>query len=59
MTKQYFQGMNRFYKVVEDRIKGGLVVYDGTGHQQRSDWEVWPLKKAGRLYEKTRTFFAD
>ena len=21
--------LNRFYKVVEDRIKGGLVVYDG------------------------------
>lgn len=59
VTKQYFQGMNRFYKLVEDRIKGGLVVYDGTDHQQRSDWESWPVKDAGGLYEKTRTFFAD
>ena len=59
VTKHYFQGLDRFYKVVGDRIKGGLVVYDGTEHQPRSDWEAWPVKDTGRLYEKTRAFFAD
>ncbi len=59
VTRDYFQGLERFRKVAEDRVKGGLVVYGGTKHQPRSDWEVWPVKDLGMLYDKIHAFFAD
>lgn len=59
VTRNYFQGLDRFYKVVADRVKGGVVLYGGTKHQSRSDWEAWPVKDLGMLYDKIRIFFAD
>jgi uncharacterized protein len=59
VTRDYFQGLDRFRNVAGDRIKGGLVVYGGTKHQPRSEWEAWPVKDLGMLYDKIHTFFAD
>ncbi len=59
VTKHFFQGLTRFSKVARERIRGGVVVYGGTKRQTRTDWEVWPIKDIGTLFERISIFFAD
>jgi predicted AAA+ superfamily ATPase len=59
ITRDYFKGLNKFRAVVENRVKGGVVVYGGRKHQPRSDWEAWPVRDLGVLYDKIRDFFTD
>ncbi|MDZ7761050.1 MAG: hypothetical protein U5L00_12470 [Desulfovermiculus sp.] len=59
VTRDYFQGLNRFAKVAGDRLSGGAVVYGGGKRQLRSDWEVWPVAELDRLAPRTFSFFAD
>ena len=59
VTRHYFQGMNRFAKIVGDRTKGGLVVYGGSDRQARSDWEVWPVRGMEGIMNRVSHFFAD
>ncbi|MFO8032279.1 MAG: ATP-binding protein [Desulfohalobiaceae bacterium] len=59
VNKQFFQGLNRFCKVVGDHIKGGVVVYGGNRAQPRSDWQVWPVQNLGGLSDKISAFFAN
>jgi hypothetical protein len=50
--------MNRFAKIVGDRVKGGLVVYGGSDRQARSDWEVWPVSDIDGILNTVVRFFA-
>jgi len=59
VSKQFFQGLNRFSGVVGDRIKKGVVVYAGESKQLRSDWETWPVKEMGEVFKGTSGLFAN
>ena len=59
VSKQFFQGLNRFSGVVGDRIKRGVVVYAGESKQLRSDWETWPVKELGEVFKETSGLFAN
>ena len=59
VSKQFFQGLNRFSGVVGDRIKRGVVVYAGESKQLRSDWETWPVKEMGEVFKGTSGLFAN
>lgn len=59
VSRDYFQGLNRFAKVADDRIQGGAVVYAGDTGQHRSDWEVWPIHELERLLDRASSLFAD
>ena len=59
VTRDYFQGLNRFAKVAGDRIRGGAVVYGGSKGQPRSDWEVWPIHELEPLSDRAFSLFAD
>ena len=59
VTRDYFQGLNRFAKVAGDRLTGGAVVYGGDKRQLRSDWEVWPVAELDSLASRAFSLFAD
>ncbi len=59
VTRDYFQGLNRFAKVAGDRLTGGAVVYGGDKRQLRSDWEVWPVAELDRLAARAFSLFAE
>lgn len=59
VTRDYFQGLNRFAMVAGDRLTGGAVVYGGDKRQLRSDWEVWPVAELDRFASRTFSLFAD
>lgn len=59
VTKQFFQGLNKFARIAGERVRGGVVIYGGERYQPRSDWEAWPLRDLGKLPDKLATFFAD
>jgi len=59
VTRDYFQGLNRFDKVAGDRLTGGAVVYGGDKRQLRSDWEVWPVAELDRLAFRASSLFVD
>jgi hypothetical protein len=59
VTRDYFQGLNRFAMVAGDRLTGGAVVYGGDKRQLRSDWEVWPVAELDRFASRTFSLFAN
>ncbi len=59
VTRDYFQGLNRFAKVAGDWLTGGAVVYGGNKRQLRSDWEVWPVAELNGLASRAFALFAD
>lgn len=59
IAKQYFKGLNRFRKVMSDRIHSGCVVYGGKESQKRTDWFVIPIHSIGTLLDDSLTNHAD
>ncbi|MFC1850722.1 ATP-binding protein [candidate division CSSED10-310 bacterium] len=59
VTKQYFKGLNRFKKVIGDRIRLGVVVYRGKERQLRTDWHVLPVHSISNLRHDILRNYAD
>ena len=56
ISRNYFQGLDRFAHVVGERVRGGMVVYSGEKAQRRSSWEVWPIGDIGELLNRAGQF---
>ncbi|MFO7760203.1 MAG: hypothetical protein ACQES8_04000 [Thermodesulfobacteriota bacterium] len=59
VTSQFFQRLDKVTKISGDRVRGGVVIYGGKGHQPRSDWQAWPVKDLGKIPGKLTDYFAD
>ncbi|SDB49198.1 protein of unknown function [Desulfonatronum thiosulfatophilum] len=57
VSRNYFQGLERFAGVVGERVKGGIVVFGGEKAQRRSAWEVLPVGDIGGLRNRVEQFF--
>lgn len=59
VTQHYFQGLNRYKKIIGDRIHSGTVVYGGSTPQSRTDWHVVPVHSIGHLRQDILNKTAD